>query len=250
MMSRTASNTKMAVRATSFAAMLFVAIFAVCGCDSLSEQLKMQVSRVNGNGSGIDSATIAAGLREALQHGSSRAVSELGRDGGFWSRPALRIPVPSNLQKVDAALRRFGQARLADDFTHALNRAAERAVPAAGGIFGDAIRRITLDDALGILRGPPDAATSYFRRHTEAALARSFRPIVADSTRAVGVTAYYKRVVRSAATVGVDTRELDIDDYVTRKTLDGLFQVVADEERRIRADPAARTTELLRKVFR
>jgi hypothetical protein len=229
---------------------VLVAILAVSGCADLSEQLKSRIHSTANAGGELDSATIAAGLREALEQGSQRAVDELGRDGGFWTHPTLRIPIPENLRKVEAGLRRFGQDRIADDFARSLNRAAEQATPAARRIFVDAIRRMTVADAIAILRGPQDAATQYFRRATEGSLTMAFRPIVARSTETVGVTSFYKRLVQRGAALGiVDANRLDLDLYVTREALDGLFQVVADEERRIRQEPAARTTALLRKVF-
>lgn len=227
------------------------AVLIVAACGSFPEQFKARLNHMSNGDAELDSATIAAGLRQALEQGSARAVQELGRNGGFWSRPMLRIPIPDNLKKVEAGLRRLGQGRLVDDFARSLNRAAEQATPAARAIFVEAIRRMTVRDAVAILRGPPDAATRYFRRNTEAELAASFKPIVARSTQSVGVTSFYKRVVDRAAVLGVvDTQRFDIDAYVTHKALDGLFRRVADEERRIREDPAARTTELLRKVFR
>jgi Protein of unknown function (DUF4197) len=219
-------------------------------CNGLTEQLKSRLDRETNSAAGLDSATVTAGLREALEQGSARAVQQLGRNGGFWSNPRLRIPVPENLQRVDAGLRRIGQSKLADDFVHSLNRAAEQATPAARAIFVDAIRRMTVHDAIAILRGPPDAATQYFRRNTESQLTARFLPIVSRSTQAVGVTSYYKRMVQRAEVLGVvDTSRFDIDTYVTRQALDGLFALVAEEERRIREDPVARTTALLRKVF-
>jgi Protein of unknown function (DUF4197) len=238
------------MRSRSILTILLVALLAGSACNGLGEQLKSRLNRETRSAADLDAATVAAGLREALEHGSSRAVQELGRDGGFWSHPRLRIPVPENLQRVDAGLRRLGQTRLADDFVHSLNRAAEQATPAARTIFVDAIRRLTVHDAIAVLRGPPDAATQYFRRNTESQLTARFLPIVSRSTQAVGVTSYYKRIVQRAEVLGAaDTSRFDIDAYVTRKTLDALFTLVAEEERRIREDPVARTTELLRKVF-
>jgi hypothetical protein len=227
---------------------LAAAVLVGSACGGFPDQLKSRLNRAPN--AGLDAATIAAGLREALEQGSTRAVRQLGRDDGFWAHPSSRIPVPENLQKVEAALRRLGQKQLADDFLRSLNRAAEQATPAARAIFVDAIRRMTVNDAVAILRGPEDAAARYFRRNTESALTASFTPIVARSTQAVGATASYKRFVQRAQALGVvDTAGLDIDAYVTRKALDALFMLVANEERRIRENPAARTTELLRKVF-
>lgn len=216
----------------------------------LDDWLKQKLKQ-SGSGSSLDTETIAAGLREALEQGTGRAVQTLGRDNGFWSHPQLRIPMPEKLQKAEKALRKLGQGKLADEFVQSLNRAAEQATPAARDIFVGAIRKMSIRDALDILKGPPDAATKFFRQHTDAALAGAFRPIVARSTEAVGVTARYKKMIKRVQPLGlVDARELDLDDYVTRRALDGLFQLVAEEEARIRKDPVARTTELLRKVFR
>lgn len=199
----------------------------------------------------LDAETVAAGLREALEKGTARAVNELGRENGFWRHPTLRIPVPDRLQRAERIFRKLGQDKVADDFVQSLNRAAEQATPLARDIFVRAVRNMSIRDAMNILRGPQDAATQYFRKNTEVALTSSFRPIVQRSTEAVGVTAQYKRFLKKAEPLGVvEVRELDIDNYVTQKALEGLFQLVAAEERRIREDPAARTTELLRKVFR
>lgn len=221
--------------------------FTACG--GLSEQVRSRMGNVANPG--LDAETVAAGLREALEQGSTRAVQELGRDGGYWSRPTFRIPVPEDLQRIDTALRRIGQGRIADDFVRSLNRAAEQATPAARTIFVSAIRRMTINDAIAILRGPEDAATQYFRRSTEAQLTASFTPIVSRSTQAVGVTASYKHIVQRAQALGfADTARYDIDSYVTRKALDALFTLVGEEERHIRENPVARTTELMRKVFR
>jgi hypothetical protein len=164
--------------------LLGAALLAGVGCGGVSEQLKSRLNRATGVDTGLDAATVAAGLREALEQGSARAVQQLGREDGFWSHPTLRIPVPENLQRIDAGLRRLGQSRLADDFLRSLNRAAEQATPAARAIFVDAIRRMTVGDAVAILRGPQDAATQYFRRQTESSLTASFRPIIVRFTSA------------------------------------------------------------------
>jgi hypothetical protein len=231
--------------------MLLVAVLATTTAQAGWDDWLKDKLRSARDGQSLDADTVAAGLREALEQGSQRAVQTLGRENGFWSHPQLRIPMPEKLQKADKALRRLGQDKLADEFLQSLNRAAEQATPAARDIFVGAIRRMSIRDALDILKGQPDAATLYFRRHTQTPLADAFRPVVARSTAAVGVTARYKKFIKRAEPLGiVDTRDLDLDDYVTRKAMDALFHLVADEERRIRADPLARTTELLKKVFK
>jgi hypothetical protein len=215
----------------------------------VGDWLKKKLDK-SGSTTGLNVETVAAGLREALEQGAGRAVQTLGRDNGFWSHPRLRIPMPEKLQKAEQTLRKLGQGRLADDFVQSLNRAAEQATPAARDIFVSAIRRMSIRDAMDILKGPPDAATTFFRQHTEAALTGAFHPIVARTTTAVGVTARYKKLLKRIEPLGLaDARDLDIDAYVTRQALDALFQLVAEEEGRIRRDPVARTTELLKQVF-
>lgn len=214
--------------------------------DWLQEQL-----RRNGGTATLDPATAAAGLKQALENGTQQAVALLGRENGYFGNPRVKIPLPGQLARVDKVLRKFGQDRVADEFVLSLNRAAEAAAPEAKAIFLNVIRGMTVTDAVGIVRGPDNAATQYFREHSEAALTEKFHPVVAAATDRVGVTQHYKKFMRQGGTVSrfVDVRSLDIDNYVTGKALDGLFLMVADEEQRIRHDPVARSTELLRKVF-
>jgi hypothetical protein len=193
---------------------------------------------------------IAAGLREALATGADRAVARIGRTDGFWNDAQLRIPLPDSLKKTEKMLRRLGQDRVVDEFHLSLNRAAERAVPEAAGIFSKAIRELTLADAGRILAGAPDAATAYLRGKTAGSLTASFRPIVSRATDASGVTRRYKDLAAKAGRfVGMDAQSTDLDAYVTERALDGLFRTLADEERKIRDNPTARTSELLQRVF-
>ena len=164
---------------------------------------------------------------------------------------AVRIPLPENLQTVGKMLNAVGQRRYADEFVRTMNRAAESAVPEASAILGDAIRQMSVEDARKILDGPDDAATQYFRRVGEERLTERLRPIVSDATSRTGVTASYKQLVDQAGSAAalVNTDSLDLDGYVTGEALDGLFLFIAAEEKRIRENPAARSTELLQKVF-
>ncbi len=214
-------------------------------------------------GSNLPTSDITAGLKEALAKGTTNAINSLGRDGGFWNNPKVRIPLPGKLDQAGQLARQLGQGATVDAFELSMNRAAEKAVPQVAGIFGDAIRKMTLDDARGILAGGDHAITDYFRRVAGNALTARIRPIVANATESVGVTQKYK-----SFTSGSDGGELgrmlggfgdgksnqggsplDLDDYVTRKTIDGLFTEIGAEEQSIRTDPAARTTDLLKKVF-
>lgn len=191
------------------------------------------------------------GLKEALAQGTRFAVDQLGRDGGFLDNAKVRIPMPESLSWVEKSLRMVGQDQLADEFVASMNHAAEQAVPEAAAIFGDAIQQMSVADAKDILTGPDNAATQYFQSHTEAALMERMRPIVAEATAKTGVTAAYKNMLSSAGglTSLLSTDATDLDGYVTDKALDGLFLMVAEEERRIRANPLARSTDLLKKVF-
>jgi Protein of unknown function (DUF4197) len=230
-------------------ALLLVALCAsFTGCSN--DWVKQQVDEYRSQGQEPDAQTIAAGLKQALELGSERAAATLGKVDGYLKNPPVHIPAPDQLQRAESLLRKLGAGKYADQFVTSLNRAAEAAAPKAKPIFVDVIRQMTIQDAVGVLKGGDDAATQYFRRHSQDRLIAIFRPVVARTTSDVGVTAYYKRFVQKAATTGlVDTRELDLDDYVTHKALDGLFYMLAQEERRIRQDPIARTTELLREVF-
>jgi hypothetical protein len=159
--------------------------------------------------------------------------------------------MPESLQQVERSLRAVGQDALADDFVTSMNRAAEKAVPATTTILGDTIKSMSLEDAKGILNGPDDAATQYFRQQNEVQLTSAILPIVQDTTAQAGVTSAYKKMTGSLGFLSQfsDQSNLDLDSYVAKKTLDGLFLKLAQEEKLIRQDPVARSTELLKKVF-
>lgn len=231
-------------------AMLMLLCLPLGAHAGLDKWLKETMTR-NAGGSALDPDTAAEGLKQALENGTQQAVTLLGRENGYLGNPRVKIPLPDNLARVDKTLRKLGQGRTADEFILSLNRAAETAAPEAKAIFLQVIRKMTVKDALGILRGTDDAATRYFREHSEGTLKDKFHPIVAAATDKVGVTQRYKKYLKESGPVAklIDTRSLDLDDYVTSKALDGLFLMVADEEKRIRQDPVARTTDLLRKVF-
>jgi hypothetical protein len=203
---------------------------------------------------------IAGGLKEALGKGVSNAVVTLGRDGGYLANPNVKIPLPGSLQKLESGLRLAGQGQMVDDFVASMNHAAERAVPVAAGVFGDAIKQMSIADARKILSGSPDAATQFFRRTSETNLHAQFLPLVKQATDAVGATARYKELTAKFAAVsalgslfggktGGTVSPLDVDQYVTGKAMDGLFKLVAEEEKNIRANPVARTTDVLKSVF-
>jgi hypothetical protein len=213
-----------------------------------------------GSAGALSQDQMVAGLKEALGKGVTAAVASLGRTNGFLTNVNVRIPLPEKLQKVESALRVAGQGKLVDEFVSSMNHAAEQAVPVAASVFGDSIKQMGIADAKAILSGTNDAATQYFRRTTQTNLQARFYPIVQKATDSVGVTSQYKAMMSkfsAADTVsslfgGKSNTKLstgDIDAYVTDKALDGLFKMVAEEEKNIRANPMARTSELLQKVF-
>lgn len=195
---------------------------------------------------GTDSR-VASGLKEALRVGAENAVTRTGRLDGFFRNEAIKILMPEKLRGIEKGLRAVGYGPKVDDFVLAMNRAAERAAASAKPIFWDAIQRMTIQDAQGILTGGETAATAYFRGRTEEQLATAFRPIVEQATSEGGVTRQYKDLIQSLP-FG-NTQGLDIDQYIVGKTLDGLFYVLGQEEKKIRQDPAARVTAILRDVF-
>ncbi|HUT40544.1 MAG TPA: DUF4197 domain-containing protein [Gammaproteobacteria bacterium] len=201
--------------------------------------------------SALSNDEMISGLKEALGKGTQYAVDNLGKEGGFLDNASVRIPMPKSLSWVEKTLRTLRQDKLADEFVASMNHAAERAAPEAAAVFGDAIQQMTLEDAQGILSGPDDAATQYFRRTTSATLTEKMRPIVEEATAATGVTSSYKNMMSKAGgmTSLLSSDATDLDGYVTEKTLDGLFLMVAEEEKRIRQNPLARSTDLLKKVF-
>ncbi len=197
-----------------------------------------------------DERSTIAGLKEALAVGTERAVSSLSRPDGYFGNQAVKILMPASIRKVADAARLAGFQKQVDSFVLSMNRAAEAAVPMASRFFGDAIRDMTFGDARGILTGGDTAATDYFRRKTQDRLFASFRPVVSKKVDEVGATRAYKEMMGGYGSMPLAGRQsLDLDDYVTGKALDGLFHMVGEEERRIRSNPAARTTELLKKVF-
>lgn len=207
----------------------------------------------NGAAGALSTDTIVAGLKRGLDVGVDRALAELGRPDGFFANAAFKIPLPAELAKGEQLLRKAKQDKLADDLVMALNRAAEKSVAETAPIFKEAITGMTLADARAILDGPKDAATKYFRSKTEEALRGKMMPIVKAATDANGVGAAYKQFAGKAAPVaslfGSKAASLDLDRYVCDRALDSLFKVIATQEAQLRANPAAATEDLLRRVF-
>lgn len=190
------------------------------------------------------------GLKQALEIGSKFASDRASTIDGFLENPKIRIPFPPEAQRVESTLRDLGFGRLTDDFIVALNRAAEQAAKDAAPVFVDAIKGMTIQDGLQIVRGSDDAATQYMRNATSDRLRELFRPTVQRALDATLATKYWNDIVSQYNRIPLVQRlNPDLADYATTEAIDGLFTLVAEEELKIRRDPAARTTELLKRVF-
>ena len=191
-----------------------------------------------------------AGLKEALTKGSQAAVQRLGTENGFFGNESVRIPLPESLKKLEGLMRGMGMGKYADELVLRMNRAAEAAVPEAKALFVNAIRQMSVQDAKGILTGGNDAATQYFRRTTSEPLAQKFRPIVTKSMARVKLAEKYDEFAEKGARFGLVSKEdANLENYITRKALDGLYAMMAEEEKKIRADPVGSASNIIRKVF-
>jgi hypothetical protein len=200
---------------------------------------------------GMDEGTVIAGLKEALLVSTKNAVKNVSRTDGYLANEMIRIAMPDKIQRVADVLNKVGYQKQVDEFITSMNRAAEKAAPKASAHFIGAIKEMTFDDAEGILNGSDSEATDYFRSKTAEKLYNEFKPVVSSSMNSVGVTRSYKDMMGTYTSLPfMKDTPFDIDHYVTAKALDGLFYVMAQEEKKIRTDPAARVTELLEKVFR
>ncbi|HMH20105.1 MAG TPA: DUF4197 domain-containing protein [Burkholderiales bacterium] len=190
------------------------------------------------------------GLKEALTRGGQTAVARLGVENGFLGNDRVKIPLPPPLRKMEAVMRTIGMDGHADELVLRMNRAAEAAVPEARTLLVDAVKKMSVQDAKGILAGGEDAATQYFKRTTSEPLAKRFQPIVKKAMEKVKLAEKYDEIAASGAKFGlVKEEDAQLEDYVTRKALDGLFVIIAEEEKKIRKDPAAAASAILRKVF-
>jgi Protein of unknown function (DUF4197) len=201
-------------------------------------------------GADLSDAKIASGLREALRVGTQNAVILTSKTDGYFLNQAIKILMPEKLQTLEQGLRAFGYGSQVEELVLSMNRAAEQSAPAAKQIFGNAIAAMSFEDARKILKGPETAATDYFKIKTTDQLTTAFRPTVERSMSKVGVTRQYQELLGLAKAIPfLKAESYDLNTYVVSKALDGLFYVVADEERKIRTNPAARVTDLLKEVF-
>ncbi|MGV6852134.1 MAG: DUF4197 domain-containing protein [bacterium] len=249
-----------------FLALAFTAT-ATAGSSDLKDKLNSKLNGLLGNDASSEQdfqseggSQVVDGLKEALAKGVDIAVTTLGKDNGFLGDELVKISIPDSLNSVTKIAKKLGGKKYIDQFVTTMNHAAEQATPKAAEILSDAIRNMSIEDALGILKGSDDAATQYFRKNSEQKLKQSFLPVVEQATEQSGATKAYKKLLskgggKASGMLGgalggvVDEDDLDLDQYVTEKALDGLFTYIAIEEKKIRSDPLARTTDLLKKVF-
>lgn len=198
----------------------------------------------------LSNTDAVGGLKDALTQASSAAVSKLGVENGFLGNDAVRIPLPDALKSVESGLRLLGKQKQADELVTAMNRAAEQAVPQAKALLVGAVKGMSVQDAKGILTGGDTAVTEYFRKATSDQLTQKFLPIVAKATAKVGLAEKYNNIAEKGARLGlVDAKQARIENYVTQKTLDGLFLMIAEQEKAIRKNPAGTATGMAKKVF-
>lgn len=212
--------------------------------DQLSKRLGI------GSANELSDSKVASGLKEALRVGADNSVKLTGRTDGYFANEAIKILMPKNLRPLEKGLRAVGYGSKIDEFVLSMNRAAEAAAPEARKIFGDAIVAMSFDDARKIFSGGDTAATDYFKNKTSEELTEAFRPIVEKTMQQNGVTQQYEALVDQYKNIPfARSQDLDINKYVLTKALEGLFLTLGEEERKIRKDPAARTTSLLKEVF-
>ncbi|MFO7915153.1 MAG: DUF4197 domain-containing protein [Candidatus Krumholzibacteriales bacterium] len=221
------------------------------GCSALDGELGKILETGAGRNGALDEQTVAAGIKEALRVGADRTVESTSRLGGFLENSLIRIAIPEQLRKSAGIMRDFGMGSLVDELESGMNRAAELAAGEAKQVLWNAITEMTVRDAFGILRGGDNSATEYFRRKTGPVLRERFHPIVENKIESIGLSRVYNRFADAYNIIDIEGKPelVDLDEYVTSRALDGLFTVLGKEELKIREDPIARTTDLLRRVF-
>ncbi len=199
----------------------------------------------------LDQDTIVSGLKEALSVGTENTINLTGHTDGYLKNEAIKILLPQKLQAMDKGLRLVGYGPQVDEFVVGMNRAAEQAAPLAQPIFKEAVTKMSIADGQKILQGSDTSATEYFKKKTKDKLAEAFKPKVTEAMDQVGVAAQYKELVGQYTSLPfVNAEQFNLDNYVVEKSLDGLFHTLAQEEKKIRTNPAARVTDLLKEVFK
>jgi hypothetical protein len=229
--------------------LLILVIFAAF-TQTVSGQISLKKIKKAIGGESVSTEEVAAGLKEALTSGASKGSDKVSQIDGYFKNPEIKIPFPPETKQVETKLRQMGMGGEVDKFILALNRGAEDAAKEAKPIFVSAIKQMTIDDAWKILRGEKDEATQYLKRTTTPQLTEKFKPVIKTSLEKVNATKYYSDLVNTYNKIPFVTKvNPNLDDYATGKAIDGVFVMIAKEEKLIRDDPGARTTDLLKKVF-
>ncbi len=233
---------------------LFVLILCLLAASPAQAGLRDRIEKAlhdrNRGSSELDANTIAAGLKDALSVGARNSVTKVSKVDGYFGNQLIRIAAPEKIEKIEKVMRKYGMGKYVDQFVLTMNRAAEKAAPRALDFFVSAVKEMTIPDAVAILRGNDTAATAYLKSKTFDRIYGAFKPVVTAAMNDAGVTRSFKEMMDKARTIPLLKNEVvDLDHYVTSKALDGLFTMVGREEQKIRKDPAARVTDLLKKVF-
>lgn len=230
---------------------LWISLFVCGACTSAQiNQTLGEVNKAIGGQPALTTAEVGEGLKEALVKGISTGSDLVSKVDGYFKNPEIKIPFPPDVKKVEDKLRQIGLGSEVDKFVMTLNRGAEDAAKEAKPIFVAAIKSMTIEDAWAILKGEPDAATQYLKKTTSAQLREKFRPVIQNSLDKVSATKYYSDLVNKYNQIPLVTKvNPDLNEYATDKAMEGLFIMIAKEEKNIRENPVARTTELLKKVF-
>jgi hypothetical protein len=217
---------------------------------SAPELLKGSAGSSSSSSTEFDTDTLVQGLKQALELSTQRAVESVSRRDGYFTNPAIRIPLPASINSGSTLLRQLGMGAQVEAFELSMNRAAEQAAPLATDYFIAALKQMSIEDARAIYQGADDAATRYFREHTSTELEKVLEPVITETMQQVGVTRYYQALVQQAGQYPlIGNLGLNLEEYVTGKALEGLFVMLAEEEKRIRTDPLARSTDLLKQLF-
>ncbi|MEX2232656.1 MAG: DUF4197 domain-containing protein [Cyclobacteriaceae bacterium] len=230
--------------------LIMAVVLTACTSAQINQTLGDVNKTLGGGSTPLTTAEVAQGLKEALIKGISTGADLASQIDGYFKNPEIKIPFPPEVKKVEDKLRQVGLGNEVDKFVMTLNRGAEDAAKEAKPIFIEAIRSMTIQDAWAILKGEPDAATQYLQRTTSGLLKEKFKPVIQNSLNKVNATRYYGEIVTRYNQIPfVQKVNPDLDDYATDKAIEGLFLMIAKEEKNIRQNPVARTTEILKKVF-
>lgn len=232
-----------------FLTLTVAAVVVACSSAQINQTLG-DINKSLGSGTPLSTAEVAEGLKEALIKGISTGSDLASAVDGYFKNPEIKIPFPPEVQKVETKLRQVGLGDQVDKFVLTLNRGAEDAAKEAKPIFIAAIRQMTIQDAWSILKGSSDAATQYLKRTTSGLLKEKFKPVISNSLQKVSATRYYGDIVNTYNKIPfTEDVNPNLDDYATDKAIEGLFTMIAKEEKSIRENPMARTTDLLKRVF-